>query len=144
MTLSLAQLKSYPSSRKKRRRLGRGNAGKGGTYGSRGQKGQNSRSGGKGKGGHRGKKSPAFISQIPKTRGFLGFNSKMSIVNIGQLNSHFSEGEVINSKKLVSVGLISKNGNGVKVLGGGELNKKFAVTAEHFSKSADNDINKAG
>ncbi|PIS42257.1 MAG: 50S ribosomal protein L15 [Candidatus Kerfeldbacteria bacterium CG08_land_8_20_14_0_20_40_16] len=144
MALSLSQLKSHPSSQKRKKRVGRGNSSKGGTYGGRGQKGQKSRSGGRRKAGHRGKKSPAFISQIPKARGFKSISPKMNIVNIGQLNNYFSDGETINLKKLLNSELVANNGNELKVLGGGELKKKFIVTAHRFSKSAEDAIKKAG
>lgn len=142
MTLTLSQLKS--TAKKNRKRIGRGNSGKGGTYAGRGLKGQRARSGGKRKAGFRGKKSPAFLNQIPKVRGFKSYQPKMNPVNIDRLEKVFSEGEIITPQKLLSAGLIPTIYPGVKILGKEGLKKKFTVSAHRFSKSAENAIKKAG
>lgn len=142
MMLNLSQLKSYPASQKKRKRVGRG--GKRGTYSGRGLKGQRARSGGKRKAGHLGKKSPAFIAQIPKTRGFKSYHPKLNIVNIGQLEKKFETGEIITPQKLLTKGLIVRLEPGVKILGEGKLEKKFTVMAHRFSQSAEDAIKKVG
>lgn len=144
MALTLSQLKRFSSAKKKRKRIGRGNSGKGGTYAGRGQKGQRSRSGGKRRAGHQGKRSPAFIRQIPKNRGFQSIQLKMNIVNLDQLDNKFGEGENVNPKKLLSKGIISNIYPGVKILGGGKISKKLNVSANRFSKSAEDAIKKAG
>ena len=45
---------------------------------------------------------------------------------------------------LKEVGLLKKEYDGLKVLGGGELTKKLTVQAKAFSKSAEAAINNAG
>ena len=45
---------------------------------------------------------------------------------------------------LVAAGVVKKCGNGIKVLGGGELTKKLTVKAAAYSASAKEKIEKAG
>ena len=85
-----------------------------------------------------------IINQLPKRRGFNRNSKRMAIVNIRSLEKKFKEGEVINAKKLLKLGLISDIKNGVKILGKGELSKKLKVKAHSFSKSAKNAIIKSG
>lgn len=140
MTLTLSNLKSYP--RKYKRRVGRGNASGRGTYSGRGQKGQKSRSGGKSGLKRMGLKQ--FLQQIPKSRGYKSIYEKIGVVNIGQLNNKFEDGEIITMEKIERAGLIKNIKNGIKILGSGKLAKKFTVKANGFSKSAENAIKKAG
>lgn len=142
MPITLSTLKSVKS-RKKRRR-GRGNSSGRGSYSGRGIKGQKSRSGGKSAGGHAGKKSPAFIRQLSKQRGFTSFKRRLAIVNLGTITETFNEGEQVTPIKLFTKGLISRPTQKVKILGQGKLTKKFSVTAHAFSKSAKDAINKIG
>ncbi|MBU0612992.1 50S ribosomal protein L15 [Patescibacteria group bacterium] len=142
MTLQLSKLKS--SNTKKRKRIARGDSGKGGTYGARGLKGQRSRSGGKRKAVHHGKKSPSFISQIPKKRGFKTFRPQFHIVNLSQLNTTFDDGENITPSKLVKEKLVPSIYPGIKILSNGTIKKKITVSAHRFSKSAEDAIKKAG
>ncbi|PIP18103.1 MAG: 50S ribosomal protein L15 [Parcubacteria group bacterium CG23_combo_of_CG06-09_8_20_14_all_35_9] len=140
MSLSLHNLKSRK--RKKRKRVGRGNASGHGTYSGRGLKGQKSRSDGK-----KGLKLKGFkviIQNIPKTRGFKSIHPKMEIVNTGDLEKKFKEGDLIDPKKLQEVKLVDKIGRGVKILGQGKITKKLTVKAHKFSKSAESAIKKAG
>ena len=140
MELNLSNLKSYPH--KKIKRVGRGDASGHGTYSTRGQKGQKSRSGGKS--GLKRKGLKQFLQQIPKSRGFKAIHKKMEIVNIGQLNKIFKDGEVIDLDKIFKAGLVKNKNRGIKVLGSGQLTKKFLVRVNSFSKSAENAIKKAG
>lgn len=140
MTLTLSNLKSSPH--KNKRRVGRGDASGRGTYSGRGQKGQKSRSGGRSGLKRMGLKQ--FLQQIPKSRGFKTIHKKMEIVNIGQLNNKFEDGEIITLDKIFKAGLVKNNNRGIKVLGSGQLTKKFTVRVNSFSKSAGNAIKKAG
>lgn len=123
--------------------------GRGGTRGKtagRGTKGQNARA------GH--KKRPEirdFIKRVPKLRG-RGKNINTSIelkplvVNIGDLNKVFKDGDSVSPKTLVKAGLIkniSKNLPRVKILGTGTLDKKLNVKSP-VSASAKLAIEKAG
>ena len=72
---------------------------------------------------------------IPK-RGFKNHGHKeYAIVNVSLFN-RFNDGDEIDLTKLVSMGLVNKEFDGLKVLGEGELTKKVSITATKFSKSA--------
>lgn len=129
---------------RKKKRLGRGNGSGRGNYSGRGIKGQKARSGGRGKGGHAGKKSPAFIRQLPKQRGFVSLKKKPATVNLDKIAEFFNEGEQITPEALRAKGLLSNLAGGVKILGSGQLTKKFTIKANAFSKSAKETILKAG
>ena len=124
--------------------------GRGGTRGKtagRGTKGQNARA------GH--KKRPEirdFIKRIPKLRG-RGKNINTSIelkpliVNIGDLNKLFKDGDTVSPKTLVKAGLIkniAKDLPRVKILGTGTLDKKLTFKECKVSASAKVAIEKAG
>jgi len=142
MSIGLHNLKPALGSRKKRKRVGRGNSSGHGTYSTRGLKGQRSRSGGKS-----GLKLKGFqrqIQQIPKKRGFKPHKPKMETVNLRDLEAKFKDGDIVTSEKLVEVNLIKDAKNGVKVLGDGKLSKKLIVKVDGFSKSAGRGIVEAG
>jgi large subunit ribosomal protein L15 len=77
-----------------------------------------------------------LIRRIPK-RGFNNarFTKKYLGVNVGELNK-FDEGARVDETALRSVGLANGRGDGVKILGDGELSKKLVVSASAFSASA--------
>ena len=129
-----------PTKKKKKKVVGRG--GCHGTYSTRGLKGQKSRSGG-GKGrSFAGDKTPLF-RRTPKLRGFKSLYAKNNITNVSALEANFGSGDVINPSSLLRKGLISKIKPRVKILGNGELNKKFVVEGCIISKSAEEKIKKA-
>lgn len=138
----LSRLAPPPGSRKKIKRVGRGpGSGLGKTSG-RGQKGQKSRSGSGGKRGFEGGQMP-IQRRMPK-RGFTNpFKKEICIVNLSQLNA-FDDGSVIDVAELIKAGLVTKLGDGVKILGKGELNKKLTVKANAVSSGAKEKIEKAG
>lgn len=149
--MRLHQLK--PTTRQKRRkRIGRG--GKRGTYSGRGSKGQKSRAGVRIRPGFRGGDNPVW-KLFPKQRGatkrvdikhrkFRVRRKKPAIVNLGALNSLFQEGNDVSVKTLVKKGVLKSGRSGVKILGEGELKKKFKFSGVGFSKSARDKILKAG
>jgi len=141
--MKLHSLKPNAGTTKNRKRLGRGTAtGQGKTAG-RGQDGQKSRSGGSVRIGFEGGQMP-LVRRLPK-RGFSNarFASHIASVNVKMLNQ-FEEGTEITPEMMLEAGLISKIGDGVKVLGHGELEKKLTVKAHKFSKSAIEKIEAAG
>lgn len=142
MALGLHNLKPARGSRKKKKRVGRGNASGHGTYSTRGQKGQRSRSGGKSGLKIQGMKQR--VQKIPKLRGFKSRNVPMEIVNLRDLDLKFSEGDVVTPRAMLKVGLIKDIKRGVKILGDGKLGKKLTVRANHFSESAKDGIINAG
>ena len=139
--LTLHEFNKKSDNRTKKRR-GRGNASGKGNYSTRGIKGQRSRSGGKSGLALRSIKS--YLLRIPKIRGFKSIHNKMAVVNLSGLNSNFKDGETINARALLKAKLISTIDNGLKILSSGEINKKFIVEANAFSKTAKAAIEKAG
>ena len=140
--MKLNELKSNEGSRKTSTRIGRGlGSGLGKTAGA-GQKGQNSRSGGGVRLGFEGGQTPIY-RRVSK-RGFTNSNKTVyAIVNVEDLN-RFEDGTTVNPTVLKEAGLISKNLDGVKILGTGTLTKKLTVSANKFSASAANAIESAG
>ena len=136
--MQLHQLK--PSKKKAKKRVGRGGAH--GTTATRGTKGQKARSGsGKGK-TFEGTKTPLW-RRTPKLRGFKSIYAKNNIVNVSTLEKNFKDGATINAKILLEKGLITKIKPRVKILGNGELKKKFIIDGCIVSKSAEEKIKKA-
>ncbi|OGY45557.1 MAG: 50S ribosomal protein L15 [Candidatus Buchananbacteria bacterium RIFCSPHIGHO2_02_FULL_38_8] len=142
MELTLHNLKLAKGSKRKIKRMGRGNASGHGTYSGRGQKGQRARSGGK-KGLKR-RGLHQLLKNKPKLGGFKSLKSKMAIVNLDQLEKVFTIGEIVDGKKLIAKNLIKSNKTGVKILGQGKLTKKLTVIADAFSDSAKKAIMEVG
>jgi len=141
--MNLSDAKRLRGTRKRRKRLGRGRAtGKGKTCGF-GHNGQRSRSGDRGGGLYEGGQMPLF-RRLPK-RGFNNkrFATRYAVVNVGALND-FEEGQEVDPAALVRQGLISAVGDGVKVLGQGELERRLTVKAHRFSKTAMTKIEASG
>ncbi|MEE2702180.1 MAG: 50S ribosomal protein L15 [Thermodesulfobacteriota bacterium] len=138
MKLVLNQL--IKSKSKKKTRVARGPGSKGKTAG-RGHKGQKSRSGGKIPTLFEGGQS-SFVLRTPK-RGFKNYNRvTYDVVNVGLINK-LGDVNKIDVDVLVKLKIISGK-NPLKILGNGELNKKLDVSANFFSKSAEEKIKSAG
>lgn len=131
-----------PDCVKKRKRVGRGGSSGHGKTSCRGHKGQMARSGASRKLGFEGGQMP-LQRRLPK-RGFNNtiFKNEYQIVNVSQLEK--LKEAVLTPEILFNTGLIRKSWAPVKVLGNGDLTKKIAVTADAFSKSAEEKIRKAG
>jgi len=140
--LSLHNLKINKKSRKKPKRIGRGNASGHGTYSTRGLKGQRARSGGRA--GLKRLAMKQLLKSKPKIGGFRSLREKMVTVNVSDLEKYFNAGEIVNPVKLFEMGLTGRSKSGVKILGNGELTKKLNVFAHKFSESAKQAIIKAG
>jgi large subunit ribosomal protein L15 len=86
-----------------------------------------------------------LFRRIPK-RGFSNFNfaRRYEIVNVSQLELFFDDGSTINAESLVGVGLVDSLKSKIKILGDGQLTKKLEVTAQKFSKSAEQKISGCG
>lgn len=130
--------------RKPRKRIGRGPGSGHGKTSGRGHNGFFSRSGSKRRRGFEGGQTPLF-RRVAK-RGFnnAAFAETVVIINVGQLEKAFDDGTEITVETLVSKGMIPSRHDALKVLGNGELSKKFVVKAHHFSKSAEEKIVAAG
>ncbi|CUS98215.1 LSU ribosomal protein L15P [Candidatus Kryptobacter tengchongensis] len=136
----LSNLKPAPGSRKKEKRVGRGQgSGHGGTS-TRGHKGQRSRSGESIRPWFEGGQMP-LIRRIPK-RGFRNpFKVEYQIVNLSRLQELIDKGKIspdakVTPELLYDVGAVSKKTLPVKILGDGELKVALEISAHAFSKSA--------
>jgi large subunit ribosomal protein L15 len=136
----LSNLKPAPGSRKKEKRIGRGQgSGHGGTS-TRGHKGQKSRSGDSIPAWFEGGQMP-LIRRIPK-RGFRNpFKVEYQVVNLGRLQELVDKGKIsadakVTPELLYEVGAVSKRTLPVKILGDGELKVALEISAHAFSKSA--------
>jgi large subunit ribosomal protein L15 len=126
---------------KRRKRVGRGGGSGHGKTSCRGQKGQLSRSGSKHRPWFEGGQMP-LQRRVPK-RGFTNkFRIVAQIVNIADI-SRIGASEV-DPKFLFEKGLIKKADIQVKILGNGDISKPVTVTADAFSDSAKEKIEKAG
>ena len=139
--MKLHELMPPKGSRKKRRRIGRGEgSGRGKTAG-RGTKGQNSRSGGGVALGFEGGQMPLH-RRIPK-RGFTNiFKKQYEIINIKDL-SRFKSGEIVDRSILFEAGLVRKD-KAVKILGAGDISYPLNIKVSKASKAAREKIESAG
>ncbi|MEN6321817.1 MAG: 50S ribosomal protein L15 [Syntrophaceae bacterium] len=140
--MNLGTLKPPEGSRKKRKRVGRGDgSGHGGTS-CKGHKGQNARSGGGVRPGFEGGQMP-LSRRLPK-RGFRNPSRKIIVtVNLEQLKK-FSEGSVIDKDALVNAGLVKRKGHGIKVLGKGTIDYPVSLKVDMISRGAREKIQAAG
>ena len=126
---------------KEKKRVGRGQASGTGKTAGRGGKGQKARTGNMNFIGFEGGQMP-IQRRIPK-RGFTNpFRVEYALINVGDLE-RLGLAEV-DLDKLVEAGAVKVRKDGLKVLGDGELTKAVTVTANKFSASAKEKIEKAG
>ena len=122
-------------------RRGRGHGSGNGKTAGKGHKGQKARSGAP-RPGFEGGQMPLY-RRLPK-RGFKCRNSKEIIaINVGALD-RFEDGAEITVDTLIESGLVSNPRDGIKILGGGEITKKFTVKVNAVSESAKAKIEAAG
>ena len=126
-----------------RKRIGRGPGSGNGKTAGKGHKGQNARSGGGVRVGFEGGQLPLF-RRLSK-RGFNNYNFRTvyATVNVSDLNK-FDDNTVVTPELLIESGLVTKELDGIKVLGNGELTKKLTVKANKFSLTAKEKIEKNG
>ncbi len=140
--MKLSELRPPEGSRKKRKRIGRGDAsGHGGTS-TKGHKGLKARSGHNSRPGYEGGQMP-LSRRLPK-KGFTNiFRKEIVIVNLGQLN-RFSGETPVDAAALVSEGVIRKSGDGIKLLAKGTIEKALTVRVNAVSEAAKAKIEAAG
>ncbi len=139
--MNLSGLKPPAGQRHARKRIGRGMGSGHGKTASRGHKGQHAGTGFSQKRGFEGGQMPLH-RRLPK-RGFKNiFKKQYAIVNLGRLEK--LEGDTFNPDNLLQLGVIRGGGDGLKVLGTGQLTRKITVEAHLFSKSALEKIQAAG
>ena len=86
--------------------------------------------------------------RLPK-RGFTNavFKKRYAVINVGDLErlEGLEPGARVGAAQLYEAGVIRRiEKDGLRVLGGGDLERKFHVVAEHFTKSAEAKIGAAG
>ena len=139
--MNLSNLRPPAGQKKARKRIGRGMGSGHGKTSTRGSKGQRAGTGFGQKRGFEGGQMPLH-RRLPK-RGFTNiFKKHYAIVNLGRLEK--LEGDAFNADRLFELGVVKKLGDGLKILGTGQLTRKITVEAHHFSKSAAEKIQKAG
>lgn len=125
----------------RRKRVGRGMGSGMGKTSTRGHKGQHAGTGFSQKRGFEGGQMPLH-RRLPK-RGFTNiFKKEYAIVNLNRLEK--LEGDNFTVDSLIALGVVKKPGDGVKILGTGQLTRKITVEAHFFSKSAKEKIEAAG
>ena len=140
--------KLYSKVKKSKKRLGRGiGSGKGKTSG-RGHKGQKSRSGVAIK-SFEGGQMPLY-RRLPK-RGFKSItnNKNIAIINLSRIqeiivNEKNTLNNKINLENLQKYKFVNKKYKRLKLLGSGDLKKKFDIELNSISKSAKEKIEKLG
>ena len=139
--MNLSGLKPPAGQNKTRKRIGRGMGSGHGKTATRGSKGQRAGTGFHQKRGFEGGQMPLH-RRLPK-RGFTNiFKRRYAIVNLRNLEK--LEGDSFNVDRLVELGVIKKLGDGLRILGTGQLTRSITVEAHYFSKSALEKIQQAG
>ena len=142
MEVNLNKLKPSPGSKKRKKRVGRGDGSGHGKTAGRGHKGHRARSGGGTRPGFEGGQMP-LKRRVPK-RGFHNpFQERPAVVNLAQIEAFASASEVTPAW-LAERGLVKGRGRRVKVLGEGSLTKPLIVKAHAFSSRAREKIEASG
>lgn len=140
--MRLDELQPAEGSKFAPKRVGRGiGSGTGKTSG-KGHKGQNARSGGGVRPGFEGGQMPLY-RRLPK-RGFKNIFAKQYVTVNVEVLDRLDEGTEVTAEVLKENGIISKTLDGVKILGRGEVTKKFNVKVAKLSASAKEKIETAG
>ncbi len=141
--ISLSNLKPFPGSKKKEKRVGRGPGSGHGKTACRGHKGQKARTGGGVPPWFEGGQMP-ILRRLPK-RGFKNpFRVVYAVFNVGQLAKKFPAGAEVTPETLKEAKLLKGKPLPVKILGDGEINVALKVKVHAISKSAKEKIEAAG
>jgi large subunit ribosomal protein L15 len=140
--MNLTQARAVEIPRPKPVRVGRGESSGLGKTSGKGSKGAKARSGYSRRPYFVGGQMP-ILRRIPK-RGFSNpWGADYAVVNVSDLN-RFADGETVDADRLVASGLVRRLGDGVKLLGGGALQRKLTVKVHRASASAKAAVEKAG
>jgi large subunit ribosomal protein L15 len=147
----LHTLKPAKGSRKKRKRVGRGEGSGTGKTAGRGEKGYGARSGAKDRARFEGGQMPIHM-RMRKLRGpnkkmsmpFEPFRTHTQAINLKDLEDRFDAGAEVTLEALREHGLGKRKGVPVKVLAKGEISKPLTVHAHAFSAAARAAIEAAG
>lgn len=143
MGTTLHTLKPADGATKKRKRIGRGPGSGHGKTSGKGVKGQKART------GHHGARFGFEGGQIPMQRrlpkrGFKNaFRVEYFALNVGDIDEACEAGS-LDVVALKAAGLVPRSADKVKILGTGEVTKKFVIKADAFSGSAKEKLEKAG
>ena len=140
--MKLGRLKPAEGATHSKKRVGRGHGSGLGRNAGRGDKGYHSRSGSKHRPWFEGGQIPLH-RRVPK-RGFSNFlfKKEFQVVNISDLE--LLNVDTVDSNVLKDNGLVKYSLRPIKILGNGDLTKKLNVTANSFSLSAKEKIEKVG
>jgi large subunit ribosomal protein L15 len=135
-------IKPKKGTRKKSKRLGRGNASGKGNFSTRGMKGQRARSGGKG--GLKLKGFKHILQATPKLRGFNSGNVRPVEITLATLERAFNNGDTVDLKILKEKNLLKKSNSAAKVIVKGQLTKRLIISGLKTTKGAVEAITKVG
>ncbi|MDR1867876.1 MAG: 50S ribosomal protein L15 [Treponema sp.] len=124
--------------------IGRGQSSGKGTTAGRGTKGQKARSGGKTYPGFEGGQMPLYRRLAQRGFSNYPFKKNVQIVNLGEIDKKYNDGENVDIDSLLERGLISRTTLPTKILGEGNFSKKLIFKFSVFSQSAKEKIEKAG
>ena len=144
--MKINQIKSTPTSNKKRKRVGRGSGSGFGKTAGRGMKGQKSRSGVSIK-GFEGGQMPLY-RRLPK-RGFNNiFSKKIQTINFNQISNIIKKYNLkpneIKENYIFEKKILNKSKGSVKLLNVGELTSAINIEVSFASKKAIEKVKKLG
>lgn len=143
----LSNLKYAEGSKHKKKRVGRGQgSGFGGTS-TRGENGARSRSGFKDRAWFEGGQMP-LQRRVPKF-GFKNINRvDFNVINVGDIQKLIDTGKIeksgLNKEYFLSKKIIKNSKFPLKILGNGDINSSIEISADAFSSTAKEKIEKAG
>ncbi|MBT3478708.1 MAG: 50S ribosomal protein L15 [Candidatus Marinimicrobia bacterium] len=140
--MKLGELRPTDGATHSKKRVGRGHGSGLGRNAGRGDNGYHSRSGSKRRAWFEGGQMPLH-RRVPK-RGFSNylFKKEFQLVNVSDLES--LDVDTVDATVLKANGLVRYAMRPIKILGDGELTKKLNVSADAFSASAKEKIEKVG
>lgn len=140
--MRIDDLSPAKGSKKKKKRVGRGQGSGHGKTACRGHKGQKARSGGGTRPGFEGGQMP-LQRRLPK-RGFKNlFKKTYTLINLKDLD-RFEPDTVLDPEGLRNAGLTRKAKDGVKLLGEGEITRPLIVRVNRASRVAREKVEAAG
>ena len=140
--MRLNDLSPLKGTRKKTKRVGRGEGSGHGKTSCRGHKGQKSRSGASIRPGFEGGQMP-LQRRLPK-RGFKNlFKTEYEIIHVRDLNK-LDQGSSLDIDSLKNAGLIRGSKKKVKILGDGEISAPIEIRVHKVTRAARQKIEAAG
>jgi large subunit ribosomal protein L15 len=141
--LKLNNIGAPKGANRDKKRRGRGPGSGQGKTGGRGHKGQKARSGGGIPPWFEGGQMP-LNRRLPK-RGFTNiFKKSFQLVNLDAVETRFEAGAKVDGESLQEAGLVKYADRPIKLLGRGQVSKKFEIEVAKASKSAIAAVEAAG